>query len=150
MMVGRNGAPAQTEAKGIRFRFFAGKAIGYIPGLCLVFWLLTVTFLAYGAHVDGNLQQADALYSRYRQSDDQAPLKQAAAMLDGLQQAEPDNYDVLWRRGRVYYSLGDDTKGNAEKLKLFDQAIQSAKHATDVKPDGVEGHYWLGVADGGY
>jgi predicted Zn-dependent protease len=116
----------------------------------LVLCLLALSCPALGARADGKLQQADALYNRYRQSDDQAPLKEAATLLDGLQQAEPDNYDVLWRRGRVYYSLGDDAKANSEKLRLFDQAIQSAKHATDVKPGGVEGHYWLGVGDGGY
>jgi tetratricopeptide (TPR) repeat protein len=116
----------------------------------VVLCLLALSCPALDAWADGKLQQADALYDRYRQSDDQAPLKEAATLLDGLQQAEPDNYDVLWRRGRVYYSLGDDAKANSEKLRLFDQAIQSAKHATDVKPGGVEGHYWLGVGDGGY
>jgi len=112
--------------------------------------LLSLLALHISAQADGKLQQADSLYQRYRQTDDQGALKQAAALLDALQQAEPDNYDVLWRRGRAYYSLGDDAKANSEKLKLFDQAIQSAKHSTDVKPGSVEGHYWLGVSYGGY
>src|SRR5262249_9664629 len=84
--------------------------------------LLSLLALHISAQADGKLQQADSLYQRYRQTDDQGALKQAAALLDALQQAEPDNYDVLWRRGRVYYSLGDDAKANSEKLKLFDQA----------------------------
>jgi hypothetical protein len=147
-MIGRNGAlrQAETEETGLRL---ARRKIAHRSSYPLL-WLLTLTFLAQAAGADGKLQQADALYNRYRQTDDQAPLKEAATLLDGLQQAEPDNYDVLWRRSRVYYSLGDDAKANSEKLRLFDQAIQSAKHATEVKPGGVEGHYWLGVGDGGY
>lgn len=98
----------------------------------------------------GKLKQSDSLYEQYRKTENLQPLKEAIAILDELHQADPKNYDVEWRRGRAYYHLGDDTKGNAEKLKLFDQAIQSCTAATEINPGGAEGHYWLGVSDGGY
>jgi hypothetical protein len=96
------------------------------------------------------LKQADSLYKQYESSENQQFLKQAVTILDGLAQSDPNSYDAAWRRARAYYSLGDDAKGNAEKLRLFDQAIQSGKHAVELKGDGVEGHYWLGVSDGEY
>lgn len=96
------------------------------------------------------IKQADLLYKQYEQTESQEPLRQAVAILDALSGSQATNYDVAWRRARAYYSLGDDAKGNSEKLKLFDQAIQSGKHAVELRPDGVEGHYWLGVSDGEY
>jgi len=102
------------------------------------------------AQVVDKLKQADSLYKQYERTENQEPLRQAVAILDALSQSDAGNYDVAWRRARAYYSLGDDAKGNSEKLKLFDQAIQSGKHAVELKSDGVEGHYWLGVSDGEY
>lgn len=99
---------------------------------------------------DEKIKTADSLYDRYRRAESVESLRQAVAILDELIQPDPSNYEIAWRRGRAYYHLGDDTRGSSEKLRLFDQAIQSATHATESKPDGVEGHYWLGVSDGGY
>jgi hypothetical protein len=96
------------------------------------------------------LQEADSLYQRYRKTNNLEALRQAAGILDQAQQSDPNGYDSLWRRARVYYNLGDDAKPTAEKIRCFEQAIQSATHATEVRPDGVEGHYWLGVSEGGY
>jgi len=102
------------------------------------------------AQVVDKLKQADSLYKQYERTESQEPLRQAVAILDALSQSDPGNYDVAWRRARAYYSLGDDAKANSEKLRLFDQAIQSGKHAVELKSGGVEGHYWLGVSDGEY
>jgi tetratricopeptide (TPR) repeat protein len=110
--------------------------------------LFTVTI--HGQGIEDKLQQADSLYQKYKQSEDIAAIKEAVAALDEIQQANPDVYAVLWRRSRAYYGLGDDTEQNSEKLKLFNQAIQSARQAIAVNPGGVEGHYWLGVTLGGY
>jgi tetratricopeptide (TPR) repeat protein len=96
------------------------------------------------------IERADALFGQYHRTEDVAPLKEAVALLSELEKAEPNNYEVLWRRARVYYALGDNTKPTSEKLKLFEQAIASGKHAVEINPDGVEGHYWLGVSYGGY
>src|SRR5215831_1919017 len=113
--------------------------------------LLSVVSLAWiQAPVAEQLKQADSFYRQYERTENQEQLKQAVAILDRLSQSDPGNYDVAWRRARAYYSLGDDAKANSEKLRLFDQAIQSGKHAVELKSGGVEGHYWLGVSDGEY
>jgi FimV-like protein len=113
--------------------------------------LLSIVPLGAGqAPVADQLKQADSLYKQYERTEKQEQLKQAVAIIDRLAQSDAGNYEIAWRRARAYYSLGDDAKGNSEKLRLFDQAIQSGKHAVDLKADGVEGHYWLGVSDGEY
>src|SRR5215469_2471369 len=112
--------------------------------------LATILFGVPQAPVSERLRQADSLYKHYESTENQEPLRQAVTILDALNKSDPANYDAAWRRARAYYSLGDDAKGNSEKLRLFDQAIQSARHAVEIKPDGVEGHYWLGVSDGEY
>ena len=98
----------------------------------------------------GKLSRADALYRQYRISEDVSVLKELVTLLDGLEKAEPSSYDVRWRCARAYQSLADDTKPNADKFKLLEQAIESGKRAVEVRPDGVEGHYWLGVSYGSY
>jgi len=123
----------------------------HLPTLIITGGLLAALLLT-GTQgpVADKLKQADSLYRQYERTENQEPLKQTIEILDGLAQSDAANYDVAWRRARAYYSLGDDAKGNSEKLRLFDQAIQSGKHAVELKSDGVEGHYWLGVSDGEY
>ncbi len=120
-----------------------------MPIISLVIILL-VQFSSLGqSQPDQNkLRRADAFYAQYRPSEDLSVLKEAAVLLDGLEKADPANYDVRWRCARAYQSLGDDTKPNAEKLRLLELAIESGKRAVEIKPDGVEGHYWLGVSYG--
>jgi tetratricopeptide (TPR) repeat protein len=118
--------------------------------LVLAFQAMNPSATAAQESTEAKLSQSDSLYLQYRKTETQEPLKKAAAILDALQQTESNNYQVAWRRARAYYHLGDDTKSSSEKLRLFDQAIQSATHATEINPGGVEGHYWLGACDGGY
>jgi hypothetical protein len=108
-----------------------------------------ISATAQGA-TEAKLKEADSLYEQYRRTDSLDPLKRAISILDELAQADQNNYAVAWRRSRAYYHIGDDTHGNSEKLRLFDQAMQAGTHATELNPGGAEGHYWLGVSDGGY
>ena len=103
-----------------------------------------------GQSNDAKIKESDSLYQQYRKTEGLEALKRSAAILDALAEADPNSYEIAWRRARAYYHWGDDIKGNSEKLRLFDQAIQSATHATEVNSGGAEGHYWLGVSDGGY
>ncbi len=112
--------------------------------------LLQFSILGQSQPDQNKLRRADALYAQYRSSEDLSVLKEAAALLDGLEKADPANYEARWRCARAYQSLGDDTKPNAEKLRLLELAIESGKRAVEIKPDGVEGHYWLGVSYGTY
>ncbi len=56
------------------------------------------------------------------------------AMIDKSLAEQPDNVDLWFGRGRVFYAL-----------KNFDESIASFKKVTELKPDLYEGQYYLGV-----
>ena len=99
---------------------------------------------------DDKLSRSDALFAESDTTEKIETLRSAAALLDELEKAEPASYDVRWRRARAYQALGDAAPKDAEKLELFDRAIESGKKAIELRSDRVEGHYWLGVSYGGY
>jgi tetratricopeptide (TPR) repeat protein len=101
------------------------------------------------AHTD-DLARADELFAEFDVSGKIDSLRAAASLLDELERSEAASYDVRWRRARAYQSLGEAVQKDSEKLDLFDRAIKSGKRAIEIKPNGVEGHYWLGVSYGGY
>ncbi len=93
------------------------------------------------------LQQADQSYL------DRADLARAREGLETLRRARAvdlGNYEVTWRTARLNYTLGDRTTDKAEKEKAFKDGIEAGETAVKVKPDGVEGHFWLGANQGGY
>jgi len=102
------------------------------------------------AHDDDKLAKADALFAEFDTTEKIETLRAAATLLDELEKAEPARYDLRWRRARAYQALGDAAPKNAEKLELFDRAIESGKKAIEIEPNRVEGQYWLGVSFGGY
>jgi tetratricopeptide (TPR) repeat protein len=93
------------------------------------------------------IAQGDALYAQ-RQD-----LAQARQALDRYQEAlklAPDSFDALIKNIQAMYYLGDSSSSNDEKLKIFKQAMEMCKKAVAMRPDRVEGHYWLGVHTGSY
>ena len=91
--------------------------------------------------------QGDALYAQRR---DPLLAAQAWAKYQEALRLAPDNYTVLWKNAQVMYFIGDNSTSSAEKLKIFKQAMDICKKAIALRPNGVEGHYWLGVHTGSY
>ncbi len=54
-------------------------------------------------------------------------------------------YEALWKAAKTGFYLMEVLKDKEEKGKIVKEAIQYAKQAINVNPDGVEGHFWLGV-----
>jgi tetratricopeptide (TPR) repeat protein len=48
------------------------------------------------------------------------------------------------------YYVGDMSANKDEKLKIFKQAMELSKQMIALRPERVEGHYWLGVHTGSY
>lgn len=61
--------------------------------------------------------------------------------------ADPSSYEARWEGARLCYYHGTYTftGEKAQKLALFQDGIERAKAAIQLKPKGVEGHFWLGV-----
>jgi tetratricopeptide (TPR) repeat protein len=60
-----------------------------------------------------------------------------------------DDYELLWRAARAAYHVADAAPPE-EKTRGFERAIQHAERAVALRPNGVEGHFWLGGSWGKY
>ncbi len=55
-------------------------------------------------------------------------------LIDKSLESDPDNVDLWFGRGRVFY-----------KLKNYDETINSFKKVVELKPDLYDGNYYLGL-----
>ena len=92
------------------------------------------------------LAEADSLFAY---GANHANELQGLAVLERASASEPDDYDLLWRLARAYYSVADGAPAN-QKISYFSSGIEAGKRAIARKPDAVEGHFWLAAAWGGY
>jgi len=89
----------------------------------------------------------------YQMRADQARAKEAMKLYAEAAKADPKSYEALWEGARACYFYGNYTRETArdkEKMAIFQDGIDRAKAAVALKPDGVEGHFWLGVLYGVY
>jgi tetratricopeptide (TPR) repeat protein len=110
--------------------------------LCSVFcvWLQSETS-------EQLIAQGDALYA---QRQDLAQARQALAKYQEALKLAPDSFEALIRNIQAMYYVGDNSSRNDEKLKIFKQAMEMCKKTIALRPDRVEGHYWMGVHTGSY
>jgi len=67
--------------------------------------------------------------------------------------ADPASYEARWEGARACYAYGTYTlaeERNSERINVFEDGIGRAKAAVALRPEGVEGHFWLGVLYGVY
>jgi tetratricopeptide (TPR) repeat protein len=105
------------------------------------------TLCLQGETADELLRQGDALYA---QRHDPLLARQALATYQEALQLAPDNFEALWKNAKIMYYIGATSDQSDEKLKLFKQAMEISKKAIVLRPNRVEGHYWLGVHTGMY
>ena len=60
----------------------------------------------------------------------------------------PNNYDAAWKAGDQYTEVADRVEHKHLKESYFEQARQLCEKATQLNPDGSEGHFRLSVALG--
>ncbi|MFN0122856.1 MAG: TRAP transporter TatT component family protein [Blastocatellia bacterium] len=90
-------------------------------------------------------REIDKLFSH---GEDAARDRQAHSLAERALAADAGNYQLLWRRARSAYYVGDEAPAG-EKLGYFEGGVQAAQKAIQLNPNGVEGHFWLGVCYGG-
>lgn len=91
-------------------------------------------------------QEADNLFTL---GDDAARDKKSMGVIERALAANGNDYQWLWRAARVYYFVGD-MAAKSEKVSYFEKGIDAGQRAVAAQPNGVEGHFWLGVNYGGY
>lgn len=58
---------------------------------------------------------------------------------------EPGTYEALWKFSKTAFFIAEMLDSKAEKWKVVEPAIESAKMAIEVNPDRPDGYFWLGV-----
>lgn len=70
------------------------------------------------------------------------------AALEARLLADPASYELLWRLAEEYASLAAGETDPAVKRDRGTSARARALEALALRPEGIEGHYWLAVATG--
>ena len=58
---------------------------------------------------------------------------------------DPEHYEALWKFSRTAFFIAEMRNSKTEKWKVVEPAIETAKRAVKVNPNGVDGYFWLGV-----
>src|SRR5262249_48859650 len=91
--------------------------------------------------VEGNAlyaQQPRSLESVNKSADD---LEQAARTLR-------DNYDAQWQAAQALTFLAENETRSDTRLQAARRGVVLARHARELKEDGVEGQYWYALTVG--
>ncbi len=73
-----------------------------------------------------------------------ASLEAARALLA----ADPDDYDALWRATRAAVVLGTMEDDEDRQNAWFEDGSTTGERAAALRPDGIDGLYWLAAAKG--
>jgi tetratricopeptide (TPR) repeat protein len=84
---------------------------------------------------------ADALYFEGR-------VEEAWTLLNEHLEAHPNDYDALWRAARAGVVAGVLREGITSQNERLDPAIVLGDRAVALRPDGIDGLYWRGAAEG--
>ena len=84
---------------------------------------------------------ADALYFAG------SPLE-AYELLQARLESNPSDYEALWRAARAAVVLGVVKEGITAQNEWLDPAIVLGDRAVAERPDGLDGLYWRGAAEG--
>ncbi len=109
--------------------------------------LFAVVSLPLGAQTAADfIRQGDEYYTQF---------KDAQALEEYLKaaQAEPGNYEALWKTARAYYDVADqmtpaDSKAADEQRKIYSQSMSYARQAIKADSNGTWGHFFLSAAWG--
>ncbi len=87
------------------------------------------------------IQKGDEAYAKFDN----------AAALEAYQkavEADPNNYEALWKLSRAYVDVGETLKDKDQRKQYYRRAEEYARKAIEVNPNGAKGHLYLSVALG--
>jgi len=70
-------------------------------------------------------------------------LDKAQALYMKAMELSPDNPDTLWKLSEITFKKAQVSKDKAKLL--YEKALEYAEKAVQIKPDSVEGLYWVGT-----
>ena len=87
----------------------------------------------------------DGLMNLYTSEDGVGDPKDLIDLIDGAIANSPENVDLLYGRGRVYYAIANKTDNIDQKLNYYDECVKSFKKVVEIKPDDAQAYYLLGI-----
>ena len=119
-----------------------------IAGLAVLACLMASSAPLCGQTAADQIRQGDEYYAQFN---DQKALEEYLAAA----QAEPENYEALWKTARAYFDLGDlmDPKDDSAKEKqrqFFTESLGYARKAVRANPNDTWGHFFVSAAQGKY
>jgi tetratricopeptide (TPR) repeat protein len=72
----------------------------------------------------------------------------AARRLEQAARALRDDFDAHWQAAQALTFLAEHETRPAFRLEAAKRAVTLARHARELRPDQVEGHYWYAIAVG--
>src|SRR4030043_1099368 len=119
-----------------------------IVGVAVLAFLIAASASLFGQTAADRIRQGDEYYAQF--NDEKALEEYLAAA-----QAEPENYEALWKTARAYFDLGDlmDPKDDSAKEKqrqFFTESLGYARKAVRANPNDTWGHFFVSAAQGKY
>lgn len=121
------------------------RRVGLLTGLV---WILAAAALPGQEGAGATLSAARDAYAL---RSDPAQAASAVALFQRAAGEDASSYEARWEGAKAVYFLGAFSRvqrSDAEKVTLFESGIALAKEAVELRPKGVEGHFWLGVLYG--
>lgn len=87
-------------------------------------------------------RRADALYAAREQPEN---VRASIEFLQAAAAATPGDYELAWRLGRALFFLGQEAQLEEDARAYHANGAQASARAVRVRPERVEGHFWLGV-----
>jgi tetratricopeptide (TPR) repeat protein len=119
---------------------------GSFAGLVALGFLLAVSASLSAQTAADHIRQGDEYFGQF--NDGKALEEYLAAA-----QAEPENYEALWKTSRAYFDLGDvmepkDDAAKEKQRKSFQDSLSYARKAVRANPNDTWGHFFVSAAQG--
>jgi tetratricopeptide (TPR) repeat protein len=98
-----------------------------------------------GDPIDKYRQIMEAADQLYKERGDLNKALQAYKKYKEAIKEKHGTYEALWKAAKTGFYLMEVLKNKKEKGKIMKEVVQYARQAVETNPDGVEGHFWLGV-----
>lgn len=103
-------------------------------------FIMIISLPVFAASINDLMIQADAAYAL---RENVAKAKESAKVYAQILEMDAQNYAAAWKLARAYYWIGDHS--GDDKLEVYEQGEAFARKAIEIRPNGAEGHFWLGV-----
>jgi Tfp pilus assembly protein PilF len=103
--------------------------------------LTTVVHASRVAPFSELMERGDAAYGRFDNKTAMASFKEAL-------EADPSSYEAAWKLARALIDVGEKLNSKEERRKLYLEANQAARKATEINPSGSKGRLYMAISLG--